>query len=93
MTRGAIVLVLVTGCGSRGAFPPAWVGTDAALRTGLMSGESVPGELDQESLAEEASLVYHDAESSCFDVRVRSLAEHDATLGELPSECGPTAAR
>jgi len=92
MTRAAIVLLLVTGCGARGSFPPAWVGTDAALRTALMSGESVPGELDQESLAEDASLVYHDAESSCFDVRVRSAVEHDAALGDLSSECGPAAA-
>jgi hypothetical protein len=91
MTRAALVLLLVTGCGAGAAFPPEWVGTDAARRTGLMSGESVPGELDQESLVEEASLVYHDAESSCFDVRVRSGAEHDAAIGDLSSECGPTA--
>lgn len=85
---GLLWLALMVGCGGAAAsYPPAWVGTDDARRTGSMAGDAQAPQLPRDTLMDEAVLAYADGQTACFDVIVRSPWRQDAALTGLGARC------
>jgi len=84
------IIVLAAACGGSSppeTFPPSWVGTDAASRTGETGNEVARAGLPRETLVDDAVLTYLDEQTACFDLAVRSTAASDRALSELGAEC------
>lgn len=88
LSGGISWLLIVAACGGGAtAYPPAWVGTDAARRTTGTAAEARAEAPPRDTLMDEATLAYADGETACFDVTVRSLARDDAPLAGLSPRC------
>ena len=82
----ALAIAIVAACGGSQGVPPAWIGTDDALRSGVMSGE--PGEgLSRDAVQDDATLAYLEGSTACFDVVVRAAETDDVPLASIGATC------
>ena len=82
----AIAIALGAACGSAQGAPPDWIGTDDALRSGVMTGE--PGEgLTRDAVQDDAIFAYLAGSTACFDVVVRAAQSDDVPLSRIGATC------
>ena len=84
--RAMPIVLAMAACGSTQGLPPDWIGTDDALRSGVMTGEPGAG-VPREAVQDDALLAYLEGSTACFDVIVRTAEDEDRGLALLQGAC------
>lgn len=89
----AVAVAVAAACGGGSAssrpdtYPPSWVGSDQAGRTGESGDEVSRTGLPRDTLVDDASLTYLDEQTACFDLAMRQTAGTDRALSDLGARC------